>query len=51
MSKPDLACQRHSRRATAGALRAVAHAAPEVQVAFQPGAARVSCRRVRLASR
>ena len=35
--KQDLTRQEEFKRATAGALRAIAHADPEVQVAFQPG--------------
>jgi cobaltochelatase CobT len=48
MSKPDLTRQEEFKRATAGALRAIAHAEPDVQVAFQPGPAGVSGKRVRL---
>ncbi|HYZ33635.1 MAG TPA: cobaltochelatase subunit CobT [Crenalkalicoccus sp.] len=48
MSKQDLTRQEEFKRATAGALRAVAHAEPEVQVAFQPGPSGIAGRRVRL---
>ena len=48
MSKQDLTRQEEFKRATAGALRAIAHAEPDVQVAFQPGPAGVSGKRVRL---
>jgi cobaltochelatase CobT len=47
-SKQDLTRQEEFKRATAGALRAIAHAEPDVQVAFQPGPAGVSGKRVRL---
>jgi cobaltochelatase CobT len=46
--KQDLTRQEEFKRATAGALRAVAHADPEVQVAFQPGPSGVAGKRVRL---
>src|ERR687894_725154 len=46
--KQDLTRQEEFKRATAGALRAVAHANAEVQVAFQPGPGGVSGKRVRL---
>ena len=48
MSKQDLTRQEEFKRATAGALRALAHATPEVQVAFQPGPLSVAGKRVRL---
>lgn len=48
MSKQDLTRQEEFKRATAGALRAIAHANNEVQVAFQPGPSGVSGKRVRL---
>jgi cobaltochelatase CobT len=48
MTKQDLTRQEEFKRATAGALRAVAHANAEVQVAFQPGPGGVSGKRVRL---
>jgi len=48
VSKQDLTRQEEFKRATAGALRAIAHAEPDVQVAFQPGPAGVSGKRVRL---
>jgi cobaltochelatase CobT len=48
MSKQDLTRQEEFKRATAGTLRAVAHANAEVQVAFQPGPGGVSGKRVRL---
>jgi len=48
MSKQDLTRQEEFKRATAGALRAIAHASNEVQVAFQPGPSGVSGKRVRL---
>jgi len=48
MSKQDLTRQEEFKRATAGVLRAIAHATPEVQVAFQPGPGGVSGKRVRL---
>jgi cobaltochelatase CobT len=48
MSKQDLTRQEEFKRATAGALRAVAHVNAEVQVAFQPGPGGVSGKRVRL---
>ncbi len=48
MTKQDLTRQEEFKRATAGALRAVAHANNEVQVAFQPGPGGVSGKRVRL---
>ncbi|WP_135470436.1 cobaltochelatase subunit CobT [Crenalkalicoccus roseus] len=48
MSKQDLTRQEEFKRATAGVLRALAHATPEVQVAFQPGPSGVSGKRVRL---
>jgi cobaltochelatase CobT len=46
--KQDLTRQEEFKRATAGALRAIAHADPEVQVAFQPGPSGVAGKRVRL---
>src|ERR671917_246862 len=46
--KQDLTRQEEFKRATAGALRAVAPATAEVQVAFQPGPGGVSGKRVRL---
>ena len=46
--KQDPTRQEEFKRATAGALRAVAHANAEVQVAFQPGPGGVSGKRVRL---
>ena len=46
--KQDLTKQEEFKRATAGTLRAVAHASAEVQVAFQPGPGGVSGKRVRL---
>jgi cobaltochelatase CobT len=46
--KQDLTRQEEFKRATAGTLRAVAHASAEVQVAFQPGPGGVSGKRVRL---
>jgi cobaltochelatase CobT len=48
MSKQDLTRQEEFKRATAGTLRAIAHANAEVQVAFQPGPGGVSGKRVRL---
>jgi len=48
VSKQDLTRQEEFKRATAGALRAVAHANAEVQVAFQPGPGGVAGKRVRL---
>ncbi len=48
MSKQDLTRQEEFKRATAGVLRAMAHAEPDVQVAFQPGPGGVSGKRVRL---
>src|ERR687890_191081 len=48
MSKQDLTRQEEFKRATAGALRAIAHANAEVQVAFQPGPGGVAGKRVRL---
>src|SRR4029450_256011 len=48
MSKPDFTRQEEFKRATAGTLRAIAHANAEVQVAFQPGPGGVSGKRVRL---
>ncbi len=48
MSKQDLTRQEEFKRATAGTLRAMAHANAEVQVAFQPGPSGVSGKRVRL---
>ncbi|MBX6745708.1 MAG: cobaltochelatase subunit CobT [Acetobacteraceae bacterium] len=48
MSKQDLTRQEEFKRATAGALRAIAHVSNEVQVAFQPGPSGVSGKRVRL---
>ncbi|MDB5414970.1 MAG: cobaltochelatase subunit CobT [Rubritepida sp.] len=47
MSKQDLTRQEEFKRATAGAVRAIAQQA-EVQVAFQPGPAGVSGKRARL---
>ena len=48
MSKQDLTRQEEFKRATAGTLRAIAHANAEVQVAFQPGPGGVAGKRVRL---
>ena len=48
VSKQDLTRQEEFKRATAGTLRAIAHANAEVQVAFQPGPGGVSGKRVRL---
>ena len=48
MSKQDLTRQEEFKRATAGTLRAIAHANAEVQVAVQPGPGGVSGKRVRL---
>ena len=48
MTKQDLTRQEEFKRATAGALRAVAHGSAEIQVAFQPGPGGVSGKRVRL---
>src|SRR3954471_2189072 len=48
MSKQDLTRQEEFKRATAGTLRAMAHANAEVQVAFQPGPGGVAGKRVRL---
>ncbi|HEX8375697.1 MAG TPA: cobaltochelatase subunit CobT [Geminicoccaceae bacterium] len=48
MSKQDLTRQEEFKRATAGTLRAIAHANSEVQVAFQPGPGGVAGKRVRL---
>ncbi|WP_043340528.1 cobaltochelatase subunit CobT [Belnapia moabensis] len=48
MSKQDLTRQEEFKRATAGTLRAIAHANVEVQVAFQPGPGGVAGKRVRL---
>ncbi|MCW8085982.1 cobaltochelatase subunit CobT [Sabulicella glaciei] len=47
MSKPDQTRQEEFKRATAGAIRAIAQT-PEVQVAFQPGPAGVAGKRARL---
>ena len=47
MTKPDLTRQEEFKRATAGAIRAIAQV-PEVQVAFQPGPAGVAGKRARL---
>ncbi|HZH47647.1 MAG TPA: cobaltochelatase subunit CobT [Roseococcus sp.] len=47
MTKQDLTRQEEFKRATAGAVRAIAQT-PEVQVAFQPGPAGVSGKRARL---
>ena len=47
MTKPDLTRQEEFKRATAGAVRAIAQQT-EVQVAFQPGPAGVSGKRARL---
>ncbi len=47
MTKPDLTRQEEFKRATAGAIRAIAQV-PEVQVAYQPGPAGVSGKRARL---
>ncbi len=47
MSKPDQTRQEEFKRATAGAVRAIAHSA-EVQVAYQPGPAGVAGKRARL---
>jgi cobaltochelatase CobT len=46
--KQDLTRQEEFKRATAGVLRAMAHADAEVQVAFQPGPSGVAGKRVRL---
>ncbi len=46
--KQDLTRQEEFKRATAGTLRAIAHANAEVQVAFQPGPGGVAGKRVRL---
>jgi cobaltochelatase CobT len=46
--KQDLTRQEEFKRATAGTLRAIAHANSEVQVAFQPGPGGVAGKRVRL---
>ncbi|MDB5315773.1 MAG: Cobaltochelatase CobT subunit, partial [Rhodospirillales bacterium] len=46
--KQDLSRQEEFKRATAGVLRAIAHAAPDVQVTYQPGPGGVSGKRVRL---
>ncbi|MCX8134420.1 MAG: cobaltochelatase subunit CobT [Roseococcus sp.] len=48
MSKQDLTRQEEFKRATAGALRALAQQGPEVQVAFQPGPPGLSGKRARL---
>ncbi|MFL1462930.1 cobaltochelatase subunit CobT [Roseococcus sp. DSY-14] len=47
MTKPDLTRQEEFKRATAGAIRAIAQV-PEVQVAFQPGPPGVAGKRARL---
>ncbi|GGG21018.1 cobaltochelatase subunit CobT [Caldovatus sediminis] len=47
-AKEQLTRQEEFKRATAGVLRAIAHAGPDVQVAFQPGPAGVAGKRVRL---
>jgi cobaltochelatase CobT len=47
-AKEQLTRQEEFKRATAGALRAIAHAGPDVQVAFQPGPVGVAGKRVRL---
>jgi cobaltochelatase CobT len=46
--KQDLTRQEEFKRATAGALRALAHAKADLQVAFQPGPMMVAGKRVRL---
>ncbi len=48
MSKQDLTRQEEFKRATAGAVRAIAQQGAEVQVAFQPGPAGVAGKRARL---
>jgi len=48
MTKQDLTRQEEFKRATAGALRAVAHAQADVQITYQPGPAGVAGKRVRL---
>ena len=46
--KQDLTRQEEFKRATAGVLRAIAHASPDVQVTYQPGPGGVTGKRVRL---
>ena len=48
MSKQDLTRQEEFKRATAGAVRAIAQQGAEIQVAFQPGPAGVAGKRARL---
>jgi cobaltochelatase CobT len=48
MTKQDLTRQEEFKRATAGAVRAIAQQGAEIQVAFQPGPAGVAGKRARL---